>query len=539
MINTSRRRYMRPATLKKLLATSVALVALLGSLVSHSQTDATGSASSTSLESEYQKELDRWMLQAYEGDRDAQFKVGVLFTNDQFKSADMGQSAYWYKQAARQGHALAQYNLGHQYLTGTGVKRNEREAMKWWLKAAEQDHPLAQFNIGRAYYLGIGLEEDHDQSRLWFRRAAKNNEPKSIDILQQLGWSEAGDSQILTKKEGFDEPVASIPSATRTSVRIASIAPSQTAQSEPIEETTDSAPVEPTPVTGSPPTQPVAEEVTEPIAVYTNPAKRSVLITILNIRDQLNVVNTTPEWTEVTNDSGFPVWVHQDYIVVADDIGTIQGSSVNARSVPLITSGTIVGQLNDTETLAVIDKKNAWYRVRSPNRFKAWVKTDEFNRKPKPSSGNSAIKNNITKINTTNSEISNAVNATQNAQAKTVVSSDATNSDDNDWLFSQAADAYTLQLASFDEAAKIAEFRSRKKFQNNPNLRSFTSYSRDITWTYFLYGAFDSSEAAKQARTEINQKLAWVRSFGKLQQNRCVAWKKQIPAPRELNKYCS
>ncbi len=554
MMNTSLRRYMRPVTLKKLLAISLALVALFSSLVSHSQTEGTGKTSSSSLESEYQKELDRWMLQAYEGDRDAQFKVGVLFTNDQFKSADMGQSAYWYKQAARQGHALAQYNLGHQYLTGTGVKRNEREAMKWWLKAAEQDHPLAQFNIGRAYYLGIGLEEDHDQSRLWFRRAAKNNEPKSIDILQQLGWSEAGDSQVLAKKEEFDEPVASIASTTPASVTEASTDSSQTPQSKPIEETIESTPVEATPIEATPvadsaTSQQVADKeeadkeeakkATDPIAVYTNPAKRSVLITILTIRDQLNVVNTTPEWTEVTNDSGFPVWVHQDYIVVADDIGTIQGSSVNARSVPLITSGTIVGQLNDTETLAVLDKKNSWYRVMSPSRFKAWVKTDEFNRKPTPRSENSATQNNIAKTNPVNSEINNAVNAAQNAQADTVVSSGTNNSDDNDWLFSQAADSYTLQLASFDEAAKIAEFRSRKKFQNNPNLRSFTSYSRDITWTYFLYGAFDSSEAAKKARTEINQKLAWVRSFGKLQQNRCVAWKKQIPAPRELNKYCS
>jgi len=94
---------------------------------------------------------------------------------------------YWYKQAARQGHALAQYNLGHQYLTGIGVKRSESDAMKWWLKAALQDHPLAQFNVGRGYYLGIGLSEDQSQSKYWFKRAAQNQEPKSIEILEQLG----------------------------------------------------------------------------------------------------------------------------------------------------------------------------------------------------------------------------------------------------------------------------------------------------------------------------------------------------------------
>lgn len=156
------------------------------------------------LQNKYQEELDKWMLQAYEGDRDAQFKVGVLFTNDQFSSADFEQAVYWYKQAARQGHSLAQYNLGHQYLTGVGVKRSEMEAMMWWLKAAQQDHPLAQFNVGRGYYLGIGLAEDHSQSQYWFKRAAQNQEPKSIEILEQLGWAKPGE---YVKPKGAQPPI--------------------------------------------------------------------------------------------------------------------------------------------------------------------------------------------------------------------------------------------------------------------------------------------------------------------------------------------
>jgi len=458
--------------MNKLIIASVALILLTTSYTGHSQTEASLVETPKSLESEYQKELDRWMLQAYEGDRDAQFKVGVLFTNDQFESADFEQSAYWYKQAARQGHALAQYNLGHLYLTGNGTKRSETEAMKWWLKAAEQDHPLAQFNVGRAYYLGIGLDEDHSQSRYWFKRAAKNNEPKSIDILEQLGWSKKGEHKNVTERNESNKQVATETQKENTldpkTTKVNSEANS-TAASTIIEQdvATEVASIEP-PVTIEESDTPLAAssanndetsnaETPQPIAVYTNPAKRSVLIAIIDIRKQLSVTNAGEEWTEVTNENGFPVWVHQDYIIVSDDIGSIQGDAVNARSVPLITNGTVVGQLNNN----------------------------------------------------------------------------------NDWLFSQAADSYTLQLASFDDQSKISEFASRKKFLNNPNLYSFTSTSQDIEWTYFLYGAYSSSESAKQARSEIKQKLAWVRSFGKLQQNRCVSWKKQIPTPKELNKYCS
>jgi len=512
---------MTALNMNTLITTIVCLAFLATSYASYSQTDVETDANVQTLESEYQKELDRWMLQAYEGDRDAQFKVGVLFTNDQFKSADFEQSAYWYKQAARQGHALAQYNLGHQYLTGNGVKRSETEAMKWWLKAAEQDHPLAQFNVARAYYLGIGLREDHSQSRLWFRRAAKNNEPKSIDILQQLGWSEPGEYQNTTSQGAPEHQVSSKLSELQTSPPSE---PTTVDQESSIEEPAN----QETSISSASQvsSNPIQARGNNPIAVYTNPAKRSVLIAVLDLREELSAVSADSEWTEVTSENGFPVWVHRDYIEVSDNIGTVQGNAVNARSVPLITNGTVVGKLNDNETLVVLDKKDQWYRVKSPNRFKAWVKTEEFNRKePTKQEDQDPL--------TTDSVVQEQpVKAVQTRSAPE-------NSDDNDWLFRQPADSYTLQLASLDDPAKVAAFKSRKKFQNNPNLRSFSSTSKDIVWTYFLYGAFDSSELAKQARSEIQQKLAWVRTFGRLQQNRCVAWKKQIPTPKELNKYCT
>ncbi len=472
------------------------------------------------------------MLQAYEGDRDAQFKVGALFTNDQFQSADMEQAVYWYKQAARQGHALAQYNLGHQYLSGIGVKRNEAEAMKWWLKAAEQEHPLAQFNIGRAYYLGIGLKEDHSQSKLWFRRAAKNNEPKSIDILKQLNW--ATDEPVIVSTDISSEALEPINDAS-TREALSTVqepqqeqepAVSQQAKSEPEEidqVEIDQVESEPTDTTPTPSTvSEVAQTLSRPIAVYTDPAKRSVLIAILNIRDQLVVSDSGTEWTKVRNAEGFPVWVHQNFILATDNIATIRGNAVNARSVPLITKGSIVGRLNNGEKLTVLDKRNEWFRVMSPNRFYAWVKTADFQ-----------------------NDEQLAVESTEGAE-KTSGWASQDNSqtisgslNDNDWLFSQSADNYTLQLASFNEPEKIAEFQARRKFVNNKNLHGFTSVSKGKKWTYFAYGSYSSSDEAKQAREKIGQKLAWIRSFSKLQQNRCIAWKKQIPAPKELNKYCS
>jgi len=483
---------------------------------SHAQTNFTIKANTPEIEAEYQKELDKWMLQAYEGDRDAQFKVGVLFTNEQFRKPDYEQAVYWYKQAARQGHVLAQYNLGHQYLTGVGAKRNETSAMTWWLKAAEQDHSLAQFNVGRAYYLGIGLDKDHDQSRYWFERAAQNNEPKSIDILEQLGWAEPGKYKRPSQAEPPSENKNVASSAEATP------GPDSQAQTEP---TTDK---EETETAAKKPLNKNGEITGQPIAIYTNPAVRSVLIAILDIRDQLSVVSKTDEWTLVTADAGFPVWVHENFIAVADDIGTVTGTGVNARSVPLITNGTVVGKLQKGEMVAVLDQRDKWFRVKSPKRFKAWVKTAEYERTDfeSPSPDQETVKEET--INKTVEEPQPASSTVQTDQP----------GDDNEWLFEQPSDHYTLQLASFDDQAKVTQFLLRKEFKNNSDLRRFTSNGKGIEWTYFLYGSYAGKSEAESSRDDIGQKRAWVRSFGKLQQNRCVAWKKQIPTPRSLNQYC-
>ena len=87
--------------------------------------------------------------------------------NDEFRIADYEQSAEWYQKSAEQGHAYAQYNLGHYYLSGTGVQKDEAKAIQWWLKSARQNNELAQFNVGRAYYLGTGTTKDATQARYW------------------------------------------------------------------------------------------------------------------------------------------------------------------------------------------------------------------------------------------------------------------------------------------------------------------------------------------------------------------------------------
>ena len=51
-------------------------------------------------------------------------------------------------QAAAQGNAAAQYNLGVMYANGEGVPKDDAQAVQWYRKAAEQGDAKAQYKLG-------------------------------------------------------------------------------------------------------------------------------------------------------------------------------------------------------------------------------------------------------------------------------------------------------------------------------------------------------------------------------------------------------
>jgi hypothetical protein len=63
-----------------------------------------------------------------------------------FYAGDFKEAADWYRQAAEQGDARAQSNLGGMYRNGWGVAKDEREAVKWLRKARERRNAQAPMN---------------------------------------------------------------------------------------------------------------------------------------------------------------------------------------------------------------------------------------------------------------------------------------------------------------------------------------------------------------------------------------------------------
>ena len=62
--------------------------------------------------------------------------------------------------------------------------------MKWYRKAAEQGNATAQYNIGVCYDNGYGVTKDYAEAVKWYRKAAAQGYDSAKDRLKKLGYSE-------------------------------------------------------------------------------------------------------------------------------------------------------------------------------------------------------------------------------------------------------------------------------------------------------------------------------------------------------------
>ncbi|MBQ7249238.1 MAG: sel1 repeat family protein, partial [Deltaproteobacteria bacterium] len=79
---------------------------------------------------------------------------------------DESQAVEWYRKAAEQGMAVAQYNLGLMYDHGRGVPKDEGQAMEWYRKAAEQGHAEAQQALLRIVDMAEILRKKGDEDKI-------------------------------------------------------------------------------------------------------------------------------------------------------------------------------------------------------------------------------------------------------------------------------------------------------------------------------------------------------------------------------------
>ena len=129
--------------------------------------------------------FELYMQAAVQGDARSQYNVGICYQGGEDYREDRGglgceksneQAVKWWTKAAKQGFAGAQCKLGHAYQLGRGVPQNcedtdELAAVEWWAKAAEQGNAEAQTYLGDVYENGEGVPQNYERAVELFKLA--------------------------------------------------------------------------------------------------------------------------------------------------------------------------------------------------------------------------------------------------------------------------------------------------------------------------------------------------------------------------------
>lgn len=156
----------------------VGLVAilLLGNSSVAQSLDPLGIATEARQRADYVEAAKWYRIAAMQGNAEAQFQIGLLYQLGYGVAKDSMEAAKWFRLAAEQGEPLAQGILGNMYFHGEGVAKSYTEAAKWYRRAAEQGDPIAQQELGTLYFRGEGVPEDYVQAYKWWNLAAAQGE---------------------------------------------------------------------------------------------------------------------------------------------------------------------------------------------------------------------------------------------------------------------------------------------------------------------------------------------------------------------------
>lgn len=106
-------------------------------------------------------------------DYNAKIRINI----DELKKADSysrQKEVEIYRDSAKAGNPMAQFLYANELLSGEVALLNEEEAVNWFKKAAYQNMAEAQYMLAFAYFTGIGVKEDKTMAKAWLMAALRN-----------------------------------------------------------------------------------------------------------------------------------------------------------------------------------------------------------------------------------------------------------------------------------------------------------------------------------------------------------------------------
>ncbi|MDP6399316.1 MAG: SH3 domain-containing protein [Arenicellales bacterium] len=305
---------------------------------------------------DYATAIAIWEPYAHQGNREAQYAMGVVYFEGNGVSKNLDEALAWFRKAANSGHPTAMFNLGVAYWQGRGLTKNFSQAVDWWERAAESGDVASQYNLGLAYYLGKGAEKDIDKARNWLARASEQGHADANRVLGIIGEKDIATQSAPTTPATTASSTTPAPSAARPEVT----------QAEPTEQKTK------TPVIITTRFR-AAEVALDKLALRSAPSSQSPVIHTLRQGTPVKIVQAEGPWGRVEIPGPVRLWVFGDYVQGAPD-GRVSADQVRLRTRPTTGENSrVAAHLNKGDAVTVHSSTGDWKHVSSRTLLPLWV----------------------------------------------------------------------------------------------------------------------------------------------------------------------
>lgn len=133
-----------------------------------------------------------WEPLAQAGHPKAQYYMSLLIEKYWGGEVDDAIVLDYLAKSARGGYRTARFNLGNRYMIGKGVQEDHEQAAYWWRLAAEQGMIEAQYNLGLLYYYGRGVAKDVSLALYWIKASADGGSVRAERALMAIREEQPG-----------------------------------------------------------------------------------------------------------------------------------------------------------------------------------------------------------------------------------------------------------------------------------------------------------------------------------------------------------
>lgn len=143
---------------------------------------------------DYSLQEIQWMHDAaQDGNADAQLELGLVY--EYGLGILQAEAVKWYEKAATQGNSTAQYNVALMYYNGKGVSKDYSKAAQWIGKSAAQGDADAQLILGGMYYEGKVIQQNESAASKWLEKSCDNGNQLGCQLYAELNETNQSDDQ--------------------------------------------------------------------------------------------------------------------------------------------------------------------------------------------------------------------------------------------------------------------------------------------------------------------------------------------------------